>query len=144
MAINWNDVEELDGLDLINKTELIDVPFLITGVHFETNNSGVQAAYIDGVREDGTTFQFYDSSTGIKAQIVSYLTEKELGHVLDSGETAEVQLGVRGGLRYSDYETAPDARGKTRQARTYYLKASGKKAASAPAGAATARKRTAK
>lgn len=123
----WNDADVLDGMELVDKATLKGVPFLITGLTFKTNDRRVNFVYVDGERADGTTFSFNDSSSGVRAQLVSYLAERDLSDAVDSGDTVPVRIVAPLGLRVSEYDTEDD-NGRPKKGRTYYLTTSGKRA----------------
>lgn len=142
MAINnalpaaWQNDEVLEGLDIVDKSKLTDVPFRVLGCVFKSNNEGVSICYIDAERADGYQFTFLDSSTGVRAQIVKYLTEKGMdAAVSNEGEYVEFKLVAPEGLRLSEYDIPvrlPNGNpvpGKFRQARTYYLTTNGERGA---------------
>lgn len=130
---DWQTDEILDGLELVDKAELLGNPFRITGCRFELNANNVSLCYIDAQRIDGTGFTFQDSSTGVRAQLVKYLNDKGLDAGIETGEYIEFVLVAPNGLRKSDYETparTPSGAvipGKVRQGTTYYLTTSGKR-----------------
>jgi hypothetical protein len=125
-AIWGEDVEVLAGVDLLDKSELIGVPFLLTGVKFTVNDRSIVIAWIEGERQDHTPFTFTDTSTGVKAQIEAHCQAKGIStDALD--EWNNLRLVAPNGLRVSTYEVK-DERGKTREARTYYLTTSGARA----------------
>lgn len=119
-------VVELAGFDLVDKKELLDVPFLITSVQFSTNERKIEYVYIDALRADGSAFQFNDSSSGVRAQLVRYLESVDQGAVIETGDPYDVRIACMKGLRFSEYEVK-DERGRAKTARTYYLTQSGKK-----------------
>lgn len=119
------DVEVLDGLDLLDKTELVGKPFLIETVWFEVGQRSVEYVYVEGQLENGTTFMFNDSSSGVRAQLEAYLQGK--GRLPEVGQRVPLRLVVPKGLRFSTYNVI-DERGREKPAKTYYLTASGKKA----------------
>lgn len=129
----WNTAEALDGLDLLDKSHLIDVPFRIFSVMFVEGNNGVRRVEVDAEKQDGETFTFQDSSTGVKAQLEQYLTSKGIDAV--DGEPVELNLIAPNGLRLSEYDVpergpnGQEIRGRFRKAKTYYLTTSGKRAA---------------
>jgi hypothetical protein len=132
LPANWSNDEMLDGLDVLDKGELVNVPMRLTGVTFRANDSGVEFAEIDGERADGSTFTFQDTSnTGVKAQIKAYLTEKKIEIDPDSGEYHAFSIVIPRGLRLSEFEKTVTVAGKTNtvKARVYYLTTSGKRAA---------------
>jgi hypothetical protein len=120
------DVEELDGVAPINKAELLGIPFLLTGLWFETNKSGIEYAWLEGRYQNGDTFLINDSSTGIRAQMEQYLLIR--GKTLEPGEIMDLKILVPKGLRVSEYDVT-DERGRDKKAKTYYLTTNGKRAA---------------
>jgi len=129
----WNDADILDGLDIEDKSKLVGIPFLITGCEFKLNNDNVSICYIDAEYRDGESFTFTDSSTGVRAQLVAYLTERKLDAIIDTGAFQSFRLVVPNGLRVSEYTVnRPAARALGRiqevQAKTYYLTTSGRRA----------------
>jgi hypothetical protein len=128
---HWNDAEVLDGLAIVAKTELIDQPFRITGVQFETGKSNdISYVYVDGEFTNGETFTFNDSSSGVRAQVVEYLKARGRDAVVDTGAYEPLNVIIPRGLRYSEYDVnVADERGRfiSKTARTYYLTTSGKR-----------------
>jgi hypothetical protein len=124
---SWADAEELAGYDLIDKYELIGVPFMIRAVRFETNKRGINFVYVDAERADGSAITFNDSSTGVRQDVVNYLTEKGKEAAIDTGERTPVAILVRRGLRVSEFETPVQERGREvmKKARVFYLTKSG-------------------
>lgn len=135
----WNQSAQLDGLTLVDKLTLIDVPFRITGLSFRTaSTNSARLVEVDAERADGTTFSFNDSSTGVKEQLVSYLGKIGKDHVVELDDeylafTEAEKLVVPDGLRVSEYEVPEKVNGrntgKMRKARTFYLTTSGERAA---------------
>lgn len=124
----WATAEMIDGFDLVDKAELVGMPFLITGCNFQMNKDEVSFVYVDGERPDGTTFTFNDSSSGVRKQMVEHLVSKGLDHIVDSGEFAELSLVIPRGLRFSEFEVAGVVDRRTRlpkMSKTYYLTTSG-------------------
>jgi len=119
------DVEVLEGVDLLDKSELIGKPFLITGVWFETNKHGIEYAYVEGMFENGVTFEFNDSSSGVRAQLITYLEDRNRMPA-SPDEIVSLKLAIMKGLRVSTFEVV-DVRGRAKTARTYYLTMSGAK-----------------
>lgn len=136
----WQDADILDGLDIEDKSKLIGIPFLITGCEFKLNNDNVNICYIDGEYTDGSGFTFTDSSTGVRVQIIAYLTERKLDAAVDNGTYQPFRLVVPNGLRVSEYDNPraaatagrgfPAAAGRVQPQRvkTYYLTTSGRRA----------------
>lgn len=127
LPAGWSDADQLDGLELVDKATLIAIPFRITSVYFETNTRGVEYVYVDGETQDGGGFTFNDSSTGVRAQIITHLKQKGLDAAVDSGEVVPLNLVIPRGLRASEFDVTDD-RGRPKRARTYYLTTSGKRA----------------
>jgi len=118
----WGDastIETLTGVDLLDKAELVKVPFLIEEVQFRTSNSGVEQVWITALDVDGNSVQFTDSSTGVRKQLVKYFEDNNKAGVIDTGETVPMRLAVPRGLRVSKYPKKVD--GKIREVKTYYL-----------------------
>jgi hypothetical protein len=123
----WNAADQLDGLDLVDKGELIGKPFRITSVSFEENARGVSYVYVDAEDANTNGFTFNDSSSGVRAQLVAHLTRIGQDKIIDTGDALELSVVIPRGLRMSEYEVKDDY-GKTKKARTYYLTTSGKRA----------------
>lgn len=121
------EVMELD--DLVDKAELVDVPFRIDYVWFTQNARDIEYVYLDVFTKEGAHVTFNDSSTtGVRAQIEEHLRTKGITPKLD-GEKHPLRVLCPRGLRVSRYEIT-DERNRTRQAKTYYL--TGQKAPDAP------------
>ena len=121
------DVEVLDGITLVEKETLIGVPFIITGVWFEQNSSGIEYIYVEGMREDRTAFTFNDSSSrsGAKVQLESYL-EASGKAPTTPGEIVDLRRVIPQGLRLSTYPTKDD-RGRDTTGRSWYLTTNNKR-----------------
>lgn len=128
----WGSADQLDGLELVDKHTLKGVPFRITAVTFATNQRGVSYVYVDGENLLGEPFSFNDSSSGVRAQIVAYLTSKGQDSAVDTGITVPVSLVIPRGLRISEFEVQ-DEKNRSKMARTFYLTTSGKRPAPVPA-----------
>lgn len=140
---DWQDTEQLDGLEVVDKAQLLEVPFRITSLYFETNQRGVSFVYVDAEDADSNGFTFNDSSSGVRQQLVSYLIKSEQDSAVESGEVVKMNLVIPKGLRVSNF-TVKDDHGRDKAARTYYLTTSGKRAgADNPKPSAPARRRTA-
>jgi hypothetical protein len=125
-ATPWGkDVEILDGLNLIDKAELVGKPFLIKEVWFETGTRGIEYVYANAEFASGEEFSFNDSSSGIRSQIEQYLKVKKVDP--EVGQTVPLRLVIPNGLRVSNYEVF-DERNRPKMTKTYYLTTSGKKA----------------
>jgi hypothetical protein len=120
----WADgADELDGVALLDKAELVGVPFLITGLWFQPGANDVNYVYVEGVTKEGEEFTINDSSTGIRAQLTEYLGRS--GRLPEAGETVALRLLVSNGLRVSEYDVMD--KGRTKKSRTHYLTTSGKR-----------------
>jgi hypothetical protein len=123
----WADATVLEGVDLIDKATLVDIPFLITGAKFTVNARDITMVWVEGERIDKTTFTFTDSSTGVLATMLDYV-KGVLGGVVPSQDVwTNLRVVAPKGLRVSHY-TVKDERGKDRDASTYYLTTSGQRA----------------
>lgn len=126
------EVETLAGVDILQKSELIDVPFLVTAVKFTINASQTEFAWIEGKRQDGSGFTFNDSSSGVKAQITAYMTERGMDvATLDTWVDFPKGLVIPKGLRVSEYEVdVLNQRNQmeTKTVKTHYLTTSGQRA----------------
>lgn len=122
----WATAEVLAGVDVLDKAELVNVPFVVTGIKITVNSRDIVTAWVEGQRRDRTKFTFIDTSTGVKAQVDNYLAEHDLAGTLDEWINIKPFIAPRG-LRVSNYEVK-DERGKTRPARTYYFTTSGERA----------------
>ena len=126
----WGQADQLDGLDLVSKDDLIGVPFRIFSVWTHTNKDGVRFMNAEAEYASGETFAFNDTSTtGVRAQILEYLAKAGKDGASD-GDVVSVNLVALRGLRVSKY-TQKDARGRDREAKTFYLTTSGKRAGEA-------------
>jgi hypothetical protein len=144
----WNDAEEIEGLDLVDKRALVGIPFRVFRTYFETNKDGINFVYLHCEATDGSLFAFNDSSTGVRKDMVDYLTKMGREAAIDSGEHVSLNLLARHGLRVSDYEVQVEnkttRRMETRKAATYYItKKSVLTDDAAPAATATKGRRTA-
>lgn len=125
VVTQWgSDVEILDGLDLLDKAELLDRPFMIESVWFESGQRNVEYVYVQGQFENGDGFTFNDSSSGVYKQLESYLNSKESKPEI--GQVVPVRLVIPRGLRVSEYMVQDD-RGREKKSKTYYLTTSGKR-----------------
>jgi hypothetical protein len=127
--IDWDGVDGalvLDGADIVDKSELVNRPFLITGIKSSVNSRQVHTMFVEATPKDGDPVTFTDSSsTGVREQLMKYLVTINKGDVLD--EWVDVKIVAPKGLRVSKY-TATDNRGKEVPAKTYYLTTSGRRA----------------
>ena len=118
----WGDadtIETLTGIDLIDKAELVNVPFLIEEVSFRTSATDVDTVWITAQNVEGDLFQFTDSSTGVRKQLVKYFEDKNQAGAVDTDEPIPMRLAVPKGLRVSKYPKM--IRGKEQTVKTYYL-----------------------
>lgn len=119
------EVDEFNGHDLTDKASLIGTPFLIIGAEFEHSTRDYDIAYVYALDENGTEFEFSDTSTtGIKTQIMAYLDAKGVEYTIGGG-FVPMRAVVRKGLRVSEFE-ATDKYGQKRMAKTYYLTTAGR------------------
>lgn len=119
-------VVQLDGFDIVDKKDLIGKPFLITGLEFKPGANGVEYVYVDALDAAGAPFQFNDSSSGVRAQLVRFVGDIGKADAVTSGELVSVRVAILGGLRVSEFEVK-DERGRDKLAKTYYLTLSGKR-----------------
>jgi hypothetical protein len=114
----------LEGLDQIDKAELVGKPFGIMAVRLRTNERDIMFAEVEVVTVDGETWVFSDSSTtGVRDQLLKVLEAQ--GHEISADtDWYEVKLFVPSGLRVSAYEV--EDHGKTKKAKTYYLTSGGR------------------
>jgi len=117
----WQDAEVIEGVDLVDKAELLGKAFLITSVEFTENAQGVNFVYVSAEDVDGTRFQFNDSSTGVRQQIAHKLTLTGRDAAIESGGQVDLRLIAPRGLRVSEYAVKDRTTGKMKTARTYYL-----------------------
>lgn len=100
-------VETLKARDLTDKNDLVGVPFLITGIEREANDSrDYVVLFVTAMDEHGTVFQFSDTSTtGVKAQLEKHLVEsgREIP-TANTGDRVEVRIPIMKGLRVSKFE----------------------------------------
>ncbi|MEU0398336.1 hypothetical protein ABZ208_37460 [Streptomyces sp. NPDC006208] len=125
----WDaDVEFVGGADLRDKAELIGIEFKITGVRFEKSARGVEYVYVEAETREGEEFDFNDSSSsGVRAQIITYLERKGTEVDYENPDVVhDVNLLIPNGLRVSTYEVT-DLRGKAKTAKTYYLTSGGRR-----------------
>lgn len=125
-------VEQLAGLDIVDKEELVGVPFLVTQVSFRSNTREVSFCTIDAIDKDGNAFSFQDtSSTGVRAQIVRWLEDHDAEGVVASGEFYSLRLAFPLGLRVSRFlaDVKDERTGKIKQqpAKVFYLTMTGKR-----------------
>lgn len=109
--------EELgDGYTVVEKSSLLNVPFLILsweeGKNVKFENDGKPAGFtiVRGVTQNNDKVLFVDGSTGIRDQLTVFQQV--------SGRSGG--LLAKFGLRVSEYEYT-DAKGKKIPAKTYYI-----------------------
>lgn len=115
----------LEGMDLVDKAELVGVKFRITGVKQTIGARDIAYVYVEGEREDGTPFNFNDSSSGVREQLEGVLKRMGKADVLD--EWVDVSIVAPKGLRVSEYEVK-DERNRARMSKTYYITTAGRRA----------------
>jgi hypothetical protein len=120
---NGQDVQMLGGMDLRDKAELVGRPFYITGLKLTVNERDIAYVWVEGEFEDNQEpFSFNDASTGVRAQLMNYLASEKRADVLN--EWTDCRIFIPRGLRVSRYD-ATDERGRTVQAKTFYLTTAG-------------------
>lgn len=105
-------IVEFDGgseWTLIDKVDLIDVPFIVARLRFNSSDNG-DFVSVCAFLEDGKKVVFNDGSTGIYKQLQVYVSR----HPQLTGIACK-------GLRASDYDFVDQETGKKRPARTYYI-----------------------
>lgn len=138
---SWSAVDNVDGEDLVNKAELVDVPFMITALWFTENERGISFVYVEAERTDGTWFTFNDSSTGVREQLVNHLKNRQLDAAVDTGDVLNIEIVCPRGLRFSEFdvqvENPQTRRLETKKARTFYLTTAGRRRGERPTQAVT-------
>lgn len=96
---------------IVDKDELVGVPFIITGVAIREGDHGpyCQVAFLTA---DGEVGKFSDGSTGVLAQLDPSQNE---------GAPLRLPIDVPGGLRVSRYQYEDPKTGKETPAATFYL-----------------------
>lgn len=117
----WADADVLDGADVRDKSELLEVPFLLTAVRESVNDKGIAITWAEGEDLHGKGFVINDTSTGVRAQLHDYLNGKGMTM---SEEWQTIRLVAPRGLRISRFKVT-DHTGRERDAATYYLTTSG-------------------
>jgi hypothetical protein len=131
LPASWADAELLDGMEVLDKSDLIGRPFLITAFKQSVSTGPQQYAmvWVEGVFATGEAFTFNDSSAkqGVRADAEEILISK--GKV--GAEFLDVWVPVKivcpKGLRVSPYEKPDPITGKIIKGRNYYLTRSGKR-----------------
>jgi hypothetical protein len=126
----WDTAVELDGLELVDKSELVGKPFVITAFMFRTNEErGIHFVDLDIEFRDGETATFTDSSSrsGVKVQFTEYLAVNNIEFT--EGEVIELPTPIMcaRGLRPSTYPRTDPRTGKEKMVTSYYLTASGRR-----------------
>lgn len=118
----------LAGHDLLDKSELVGVPFIITSVMFKVNDSGVSYAYVTGINGKNEMFEFNDSSSsGVRQQLIEYVHETTGDAVsMSSGDIHTLALYAPRGLRVSVFEVdvrqnKSQGKPQMKTVRTYYI-----------------------
>jgi hypothetical protein len=99
------------GWDLIDKSKLIDTPFVIVGFRYNDGNFGTFVS-VQVIDKDNRHLVFNDGSTGVCQQII------DADH-----QGLKLPLRVKGGLRVSEYTFHDPKTGTEIPATTYYLQA---------------------
>lgn len=115
----------IEGFDPIEKDQLIGEPFGITGVRFRQNEQKIVFAEVETVNADGEQAAFQDASTGVRDQLIKFLTDQGIKD-WQNGEWHDIKLFVPRGLRVSKYEWRDKSDGKVKQAKTFYLTTAGR------------------
>lgn len=117
-------VEVLAGVDLVQKAEMVGVPFKVTGFKFTHNPaSNIGYVYVEfEITPGGERRMFNDSSTGVRQQMEEFAGAKGLKIELE--KWYDTAILAPKGLRVSEYDTK-DERGRDTKGRTFYLTTSG-------------------
>ena len=124
--------EVLAGVDLVQKAEMVNVPFLITGVKFTHNpNSNIGYVFVEfETSPGGERRMFNDSSTGVRQQLEEFAGVKGWAGAkgtIELDKWYDTRVLCPKGLRVSEYDTK-DERGRDTRGRTFYLTTSGGRA----------------
>ncbi len=80
------DLDETRTRDLVEKEELLGVPFVITSITFrQSDMAKVEYASVEATTKDDRRIVFNDGSTGIRRDLVNYCAARELFIVLGDG-----------------------------------------------------------
>jgi hypothetical protein len=117
--LHYERIEQIDfegsPWTLIDKSKLVDTPFVIAGVNLNRGTKSPKGFV--SVRifrlEDKKRFVFNDGSTGVRDQVLSFANR--------NGSNAMVGKVCRNGLRVSQYPYVDPETGKESTAETYYL-----------------------
>ena len=117
LPAEWNqEVEEgIETIDVIDKDDLLGVPFLVTSIRITEGDFGLMAAAMIETAA-GEQFVLVDGSTGIFRQLVGWLAKHRDRDELELG-TWDVRFVARKGLRVSRYQN-PAGEGISS---TYYI-----------------------
>lgn len=122
----WGKAKRISIMERRDKAELVAVPFLIKRAEV-TSKDGYTTIRVVAEDVEGKSFEFTDSSTGVKEQLLGLLEAEGFSKQIANLETGEFDIAgglvIDGGLRVSNYEKELPSGGK-RMAQTYYLVAS--------------------
>lgn len=124
---SWDDTEDLAGVSVTDKDELVGKPFRVTAVKQTYAVAGYPQVWVEVDFPDGTAAQFMDSSAtqGVRAEVEEILNNT--GKVAELDEWVPLVFKCPQGLRVSRYEKE-DQRGKLQPSRSYYFTRSGVRA----------------
>ncbi len=72
------ELDETRGHDLIDKDELVGIPFVITSFTFrESDMAAVEYVSVEAITRDNQRIVFNDGSTGIRRDLVNYCIARE-------------------------------------------------------------------
>ncbi len=81
------DLDETRTRDLVEKEELLGVPFVITSFTFrQSDMAKVEYVSVEATTKDDRRIVFNDGSTGIRRDLVNYCAARELFTVLDGSK----------------------------------------------------------
>lgn len=124
---SWDDAEALAGLNLVEKTTLLGVTFLITGYKFTYNESRkISYVYCEFETSPGGTRQMFNDSSanGVRLDMEEFHDAKNPGKPFTLETWYDTRLLAPQGLRVSEFP-AKDERGRDVQGRAFYLTKSG-------------------
>lgn len=103
LPAEWNQgaEEEIETVDVRDKSELLGTPFLMTSIRVSAGDFG---PFFSVTAEDaqGESFVFNDGSTGVARQLSGWLA-KHRDREADQTGTWDLRLVARKGLRSSTY-----------------------------------------
>jgi hypothetical protein len=123
----WDGAEGLAGLDLIEKPNLLGVPFLITGYKFTYNEARrISYVYVEFETTPGGERQMFNDSSanGVRLELEEFHAAKNDGKPFELDTWYDTRLLCPKGLRDSTYP-AKDERGRDTTGRSFYLTKSG-------------------